>query len=129
MIGLEDVLVIHNVLIEKFGGASGIRDAGLLESAVNRPFATFDNKELYLAPSEKAAAILESIIINHPFIDGNKRTAYVLMRLVLLEYGFDILADESEKYKMVISASSGEIRYNEIKDWIEKRLIKPHVSN
>lgn len=122
MMELKDVLNIHNILIDKFGGSKGIRDIGSLESAINRPFATFDNKDLYPNPSDKAAAILESILINHPFIDGNKRTAYVLMKLILLENGLDIVADQDDKYKMVISASTGEVRFDDIKNWIESRL-------
>jgi death-on-curing protein len=109
MIEIKDVLNIHNILIDKFGGSKGIRDQGLLESAINRPFATFDSLELYQSPEQKSAAILESILINHPFIDGNKRTAYVLMRLILLENGLDIVADQNEKYEMVILASTGKI--------------------
>jgi death-on-curing protein len=124
MIELQDVLNIHNILIDKFGGSKGIRDQGSLESAINRPFATFEKHDLYPTPSDKAAAILESILINHPFIDGNKRTAYVLMRLLLLNYGFDILADQDDKYKMVISASKGDLRFDGIKNWIEIRLRK-----
>lgn len=124
MIELQDVLNIHNILIDKFGGSKGVRDLGSLQSAINRPFATFDNKELYPTPPEKAAAILESILINHPFIDGNKRTAYVLMRLILLNNGFDIITDQAEKYQMVISASKGDFRFDDIKHWIQKRLRK-----
>ncbi len=124
MIELQDVLNIHNILIDKFGGSKGVRDQGSLESAINRPFATFEKHDLYPTPSDKAAAILESILINHPFIDGNKRTAYVLMRLLLLNYGFDILADQDDKYKMVISASKGDLRFDGIKNWIEIRLSK-----
>jgi death on curing protein len=124
MIELRDVLNIHNILIDKFGGSKGIRDKGSLESAINRPFATFDNEDLYPTPSDKAAAILESILINHPFVDGNKRTAYVLMRLILLDHGLDIVADQEDKYKMVISASAGEIRFDDIKTWIRARLQK-----
>jgi death on curing protein len=124
MIELQDVLNIHNILIDKFGGSKGVRDQGSLESAINRPFATFEKHDLYPTPSDKAAAILESILINHPFIDGNKRTAYVLMRLLLLNYGFDILADQDDKYKMVISASKGDLRFDGIKNWIEIRLRK-----
>jgi death-on-curing protein len=124
MIELQDVLNIHNILIDKFGGIKGVRDQGSLESAINRPFATFEKHDLYPTPSDKAAAILESILINHPFIDGNKRTAYVLMRLLLLNYGFDILADQDDKYKMVISASKGDLRFDGIKNWIEIRLRK-----
>ena len=124
MIELQDVLNIHNILIDKFGGRKGVRDHGSLESAINRPYATFENHDLYPTPSDKAAAILESILINHPFIDGNKRTAYVLMRLILLNYGFDILANQDDKYKMVISASKGDLRFDGIKNWIELRLIR-----
>jgi death-on-curing protein len=124
MIELQDVINIHNILIDKFGGSKGVRDHGSLESGLSRPFATFENHDLYPTPSDKAAAILESILINHPFIDGNKRTAYVLMRLILLNYGFDILANQDDKYKMVISASKGDIRFDGIKNWIEIRLTK-----
>lgn len=98
MIELRDILNIHNILIDKFGGSKGVRDQGSLESAINRPFATFNNQDLYPSPSEKAAAILESILINHPFVDGNKRTAYVFMRLILLDNGLDLVADQADKY-------------------------------
>lgn len=127
MTELKDVLKIHDILIDKFGGSKGGRDYGSLESALNRPFATFDNKELYPTPSEKAAAIFESILINHPFIDGNKRTAYVLMKLILFDYGLDIDANENDKYIMVISASTGDMRFDEIKNWIQTRLQKKNV--
>jgi death-on-curing protein len=124
MIELKDVLNIHNLLIDKFGGSSGVRDKNLLESAIKRPWATFDQQDLYPTSQEKAAAILESILINHPFIDGNKRTAYVLMRLTLLENGLDIVCTQDEKYEMVIAASKGEIRFDDIKLWIESRIVK-----
>lgn len=127
MIELKDVVNIHNLLIDKFSGSSGIRDMNLLESAINRPWATFDQQDLYANPLEKAAAILESILINHPFVDGNKRTAYVLMRLILLENELDISASEDEKYKLVIGASKGEIRFDGIKLWIESHVIKRTV--
>ena len=124
MISLKEVEIIHNILIDKFGGSKGIRDLGLLESALARPFATFDKNDLYPDPIDKAAAILESIAINHPFIDGNKRTAYTLMRLILLEYDFDISASQDEKYNLVISVSKGEFRFDEIKNWIGSTLKK-----
>ncbi len=124
MIELKDVLNIHHILIDKFGGSKGVRDIGSLESAINRPFATFDNQELYPTPADKAAAILESILINHPFVDGNKRTAYVLMRLILFEHDLDITANQDEKYSMVISCTTGVMRFDDIKNWIQPRLKK-----
>lgn len=124
MTALKDALAIHSILIEKFGGSQGIRDPGLLEAALNRPFATFDKQELYPHPADKAAALLESILINHPFIDGNKRTGYVLMRILLMNYGFDIHATQNEKYDFVISIASGKINIDLIKEWIHSHLKK-----
>ncbi len=72
MISFEEAIQIHTLLIQKFGGTNGIRDSDVLLSALARPFQTFDGVELYPTPVEKAAAILESIIANHPFLDGNK---------------------------------------------------------
>ena len=123
MISIKEVEVIHSILISKFGGSGGIRDMQLLESALARPYATFDNKDLYTTPIEKASAILESIAINHPFIDGNKRTAYTLMRLILLDHELDIKATQNEKYDLVISVSKGEFRFDEIKNWLESKII------
>ena len=122
MISVKEVEIIHNVLIDKFGGTKGIRDIALLESALARPFATFDNNDLYPNLVEKASAILESIVINHPFLDGNKRTAYTLMRLILLENQMDIQATQEEKYNLVIFASTGKYRFEEIKNWIQSKI-------
>jgi len=118
MILLEDVLSIHEFLINKFGGSHGIRDVGLLNSALARPFQTFDGVDLHKSHLEKAAALIESIVTNHPFIDGNKRTAYVLMRLYLLENGLDIKATQDEKYEFVISIASGNVSFEQIVEWI-----------
>ena len=87
MIHIDIAIYLHNILINEFGGSKGIRDRNSLEAALNRPFATFDGQDLYPTVVEKAAAIFESIIINHPFIDGNKRTAYALLEYLLLNKG------------------------------------------
>ena len=124
MIDLKTVESIHNILIDKFGGGKGIRDLGALEASLARPYATFDQKDLYPAPIDKAAAIFESLIINHPFVDGNKRSVYVLMRLILLADNLDIIASQNEKYNFVISASKGEIRFDQIKEWLNLHVSK-----
>ncbi len=123
MIRVEDVLIIHSKLIEKFGGDDGVRDMGSLESAINRPFQTFEGKDLYVNTQSKAAAIIESILINHPFVDGNKRTGYFLMRAILLEAGLDLTSNENEKYQFVISIASGQIKFDQILKWIELNLV------
>jgi death-on-curing protein len=122
MIDLQTVKDVHSILIDKFGGSKGIRDLAGLEAALARPYATFDKQDLYPTAIEKASAIFESLIINHPFMDGNKRTAYVLMRLTLLEFGFDIVASQNEKYEMTISASKGDFKFEDIKQWLSERI-------
>jgi death-on-curing protein len=125
MINIDVVFFLHDLLIDEFGGSKGVRDHALLEAAINRPFATFDGKDLYPTVEEKATAVFESIIINHPFMDGNKRTAYALLEYVLVNKG-DIKLDASfeDKYQMVIKASTGEIRFDEIKIWISSKIKK-----
>lgn len=120
MISEKEVLEIHAILIERFGGSDGVRDKELLDSALNRPFQTFDGKELYPTPIDKAAAILESIVKNHPFTDGNKRTGYVLARLLLMNSQLDIRAEQDQKYQFVISISTGELSFDQIKEWLKK---------
>ena len=124
MISIYDAIRIQSILIEKFGGSGGLRDRKLLESALMRPYQTFDNEDLYPTPERKAVAIIESILINHPFIDGNKRFGYVAMRLVLMEYGYDISADEDKKYEFVMKIAKGESNFEKIQDWIKNNLIK-----
>ena len=119
MISIEEVLQIHNILIERFGGSTGVRDLELLDSSISRPFNTFDQQDLYPTIIDKAAAIIESIVRNHPFVDGNKRTGYTMMRLLLLSNDLDIVASANEKYEFVISIASGELTFEQIKDWIE----------
>jgi death-on-curing protein len=110
---------LHDILIEDFGGSKGIRDLGGLQAALARPYATFDQQDLYPTPIDKAAALFESLIINHPFVDGNKRIAFALMRLMLRKNGFDIGADEDALYNMVIAASMGELKFEEIRAWLQ----------
>jgi death-on-curing protein len=124
MIDLKTVENIHNILIDRFGGSKGIRDLGSLKAALARPYATFDQNDLYPNSIDKASALFESMIINHPFIDGNKRISYVLMRLVLLQDNLEITASEDEKYKFVISASNGESRFDEIRKWLGDHITK-----
>ena len=118
MIPIKEVEQLHRILIDKFGGAHGIRDNSALESALARPFQTFDKKELYPSVTEKAAALMESILINHPFIDGNKRTGYTLLRLFLLQNRIDITASQANKYEFVIDIASGTLNYEGIVSWL-----------
>jgi len=124
MINIELVINLHGILIDKFGGIHGVRDYNALESAINRPFMTFDQKELYPSPIDKAAALIESLISNHPFIDGNKRIGYVLMRYFLLENDLDIKATQSEKFDFVIKIAQSQLSFEQIRSWLSEMAIK-----
>ena len=124
MISVEQALKIHALAIEKFGGSIGLRDIGALESALARPFQTFGGDDLYPGIFEKAAAIAESIIINHPFIDGNKRSGYLLMEALLRYKGFRINASDEILYKFIINISTGAISFDDIVEWLRNNTMR-----
>ncbi len=119
MISIKTILRLHELSILKYGGAEGIRDQGLMESAIARPYQTFGGDDLYPTYFEKAAAIVESIIINHPFVDGNKRTGFLAMLAVLEAGGFKITATSNDFYDFTIKISTGEIKFEEIVIWLK----------
>jgi death-on-curing protein len=123
MIRRSEALFYHSVLIERFGGADGIRDEGLLDAALNRPFATFGGIDLFATPQEKAAAVMHGIITGHPFLDGNKRTGYALARLILQDAGLDIHASENERYDMVIQVATGQLDVEGIVAWMKVHVV------
>ena len=127
MISIKEVEEIHKKLIETFGGSHGIRELSALDSALARPFQTFDGEELYPTPVSKAASLIESILMNHPFIDGNKRTGYVLMRMLLIYHDLDIKSSQDEKYEFVLDIASGRSNLPEIIDWLNNHVIKTSV--
>ena len=124
MISVKQTLLIHDKAIKIHDGSNGVRDQGSLESALARPFQTFGGEELYQSFEEKAAAIAESIIINHPFVDGNKRTGYILMEAVLKFGNINIKASDDEIYKMVIDISTGSLRFEGIVIWLKENTAK-----
>ena len=124
MILVKEVEPLHRILIDKFGGSHGIRDKAALESAISRPFQTFDGNDLYPSVFEKAASLIESILVNHPFIDGNKRTGYTLLRLYLIQNGLDINASQDNKYEFVIDIASGTLKYEGILSWLKSNTSK-----
>jgi death-on-curing protein len=122
MISFVQAERVHALLVAEFGGATGLRDPGGLEACLARPYQTFAGEDLYPTPAGKAAAMLESIIIRHPWMDGNKRTGYVLMELVLDEAGLTLNASEDDKYAMTIRVAEGKSSVEEIQAWIEARI-------
>ena len=115
----EQVLFIHARLIAETGGEHGVRDLGLLQSAVSRPQASFEGQDLYPDVYHKAAALLESLINNHPFVDGNKRTGFTSAAMFLKINGFSLVASNQEVESFVLSIATGEGSIETITDWLK----------
>ncbi len=106
---LEDVLKIHDRQVEVFGGSTGVRDMGLLKSALAQPEATFGGELLHPTLPEQAAAYLYHIAKNHPFIDGNKRTAFAVMDMFIRANGFRLRLSPEQTYEMVLQVAQGDL--------------------
>ena len=113
-----EVLQIHHQLIENYGGDHGLRDKGLLESAVFRPQIGY-----YNTIAEEAAALMESLANNHPFLDGNKRIAFAAAHTFLLVNGYDLEVRPLAAYDfMMHSIARGEFRFGPILEWINNHI-------
>ena len=119
---IEDVLNIHQVLVEQFGGVPGVRDEGLLESALSQPKATFFSELLHPTIHEQAAAYLYHIAMNHPFLDGNKRTAFGAMEAFLRLNGYNLSFSDDEAYDMVMWVAQGDMSKEEVSIFLEKHI-------
>ena len=105
----DDILHIHSKLIDDFGGSDGIRDEGMLESALNAPLQTFDSSDLYPTAVDKIARLSFGLVMDHPFIDGNKRIAAVTLYLGLDANGISLKATNEEMIEEFLSLASGKI--------------------
>jgi death-on-curing protein len=122
---LEEVLLLHARLIQRTGGSVGVLDIGLLESAMARPRATFEGKDLYPSVWHKAAALMHSLIMNHPFVDGNKRTALTAAGLFLALNGHTLAASNEEVLGLTRQVVRGEIDLPSIAAWLESHCQTP----
>ncbi len=114
MILVADILRVHKFSIDNFGGTNGVRDLSGLESALARPFQTFGGNDLYESIFEKAAALGESLIANHPFLDGNKRTGFIAMVALVEEEKYLLNTSQIEAYHFTTKISTGKIKFEEI---------------
>ena len=123
-LSVADVIEIHLDQVASFGGTAGIRDEGLLESALAQPQATFFGEYLHLTIYEQAAAYLYHITKNHPFIDGNKRTAFAIMDTFLRINGYILNTDDEETYILVLKVAEGSSNKKEIAQYLEQNTVK-----
>lgn len=114
----EQVISIHSSLIKASGGTDGVRDEGLLESALESPFQTFDGHDLYPSIIQKAARIGYSLVSNHPFIDGNKRIGIHIMLVFLAINGIDISCTQEDLIKIGLSLADDTMTFEELSVWL-----------
>jgi death-on-curing protein len=126
---VNEVVEIHQRIIQRFGGLAGLRDLGALEAAIAQPRMTFSGEELYPTIVEKAAALGFSIVQNHPFVDGNKRAGHAAMETFLLLNRFEIEAPVDEQEKIILQVASGELGRQGLADWLGTRIIEAGEEN
>jgi len=124
----DDIVpIIHKDQIRRYGGASGIRDRNLLDSALAQPKMTAGGKFLHKTIFEKAAAYGFHICCNHPFVDGNKRVAFIVMVLFLDRNGWELSASEEEAYATIIALADGKLKKSQLASWLKEHS-KKHSS-
>ncbi len=124
IITFRQILILHELEITKHGGLSGIRDVGMLKSAIGRPFATFGGDDLYSDIYLKSGALVQSIVKNHPFLDGNKRTAFVSCSAFLKMNGFLLSITQKEIVKFMLQVANENLSVDEISSWLKKHSKK-----
>lgn len=123
-ISLGQVLYLHDELLRETGGSEGVRDQGLLASALARPGATFGGQDLYPTLPEKAAALMHSLVGNHPFVDGNKRVAIATAELFLQVNGHMLTADNDALFDFTMACAASQLGMEEIRIWIEQHTAR-----
>ncbi len=121
-LALAEMLALHRMVIEQAGGSSGLRDLGVLESAVAQPRMTFDGADLYPSLIEKAAALCFSLVKNHPFVDGNKRVGHAAMETLLVLNGCEIDASTDEQERLVLSLAAGQLSREDLVEWLREHI-------
>ena len=118
-LSLGEIVDLHQALLAQTGGATGIRDLGMRESALAQPRATFGGTDLHPTLVQKAAALGFSLTLNHPFVDGNKRVAHAAMEVFLLLNGLDLNATIDEQERLMLDLADGRITREQLIFWLE----------
>ncbi len=120
---LNEVLELHGQIISKSGGTAGILNLNALESALAQPRMTFGDTDLYPTIAEKASALGFSLIKNHPFVDGNKRSGHAAMEVFLVLNGFEVRAPVDAQEQIVLRVASGELERDNFTAWLKAHII------
>lgn len=123
-LSLAQILHLHEAQIDAFGGAGGIRDKNGLKSAVARPTMTFAGEDLYPDVAAKAAALMHSLVLNHPFVDGNKRVGAAAAELMALLNGYELNASDDELEDLTLSVAKGEMDIEPLTIWLRQHVVR-----
>ncbi len=118
----DDILFIHSKLIDDFGGSDGIRDEGMLDSAINTPLQTFDSTDLYPTDTDKIARLSFGLVMDHPFIDGNKRIAAKVLDIGLDMNGIFLKATNEEMIDEFLGLAAGKTDYSGFLSWVNSKI-------
>jgi len=119
-LSIAEVLELHQRLLADSGGASGVRDLGSLESAVSQPHAAFSGQDLYPDLVAKAAALCYSLVMNHAFVDGNKRVGHAAMETFLLMNGHEIQCSIDEQERVILQLAAGALSRIAFTEWVRR---------
>jgi len=122
-LSVAEILELHERLLAASGGASGVRDIGILESAASQPHAAFGGQDLYPDLVAKAAALCFSLVMNHPFVDGNKRIGHAAMETFLILNGREIQCDVDEQEQVVLDLAAGNLSRNAFSEWVRLHVV------
>ena len=122
-LSLAEVLKLHARIIDETGGSHGLRDLGLLESALGQPRQTFGGQDLYEGVVEKATALGYSLILNHPFVDGNKRIGHASLEAMLMLNGLELSASVDEAEAEILAVAAGQRTRAQFQDWVTAHVI------
>lgn len=121
-LSVTQVLGLHEELVGEFGGTTGVRDRGSLESSVARPTMTFGGEDLYPDAAAKAAALMHSLVLNHPFVDGNKRIGVACAEYFLERNGLTLIASDDELEVLTLAVAEGKVEAEALAIWFRQRL-------
>ncbi|MEI6333711.1 MAG: type II toxin-antitoxin system death-on-curing family toxin [Methylococcaceae bacterium] len=124
LLTLEQVLLLHKRIIEQSGGSTGIRNQGLLESALAQPCMSYAGQELYSSLIEKVTALGFSLINNHPFVDGNKRIGHAAIEVTLLMNGYEIQADIDTQEAVILAVAASEMNRESFLEWLQGHVVQ-----
>lgn len=114
----RQLLMLHEQLIRQTGGMQGIRDEGLLDSALNAPFQGFGNADAFPSLQQKAARLCFGLVMNHPFVDGNKRIGAHAMLVFLAVNGVELTYTQGELSEIILQVAAGEKAYSDLLSWL-----------